>query len=103
MYAIIETGGKQYRVQEGLTLKVELLAAEPGTQVTLDKVLAVGQGADLRLGQPYVSGASVTCDVVEHGRAKKVIIFKKRRRHDSRKKQGHRQGFTTLKISAITA
>ena len=101
MYAIVETGGKQYRVEEGLVLKVERLSAEAGSSVTLDKVLAVGRGADVSFGAPYVSGASVACEVLEHGRGKKIVIFKKRRRKDSRKKQGHRQDFTAIKVTGI--
>ena len=101
MYAIVETGGKQYRVEEGLVLKVERLEADAGSSVTLDKVLALGQGQDMAFGQPYVSGASVACEVLEHGRGKKIVVFKKRRRQDSRKKQGHRQDYTALKVTAI--
>ncbi len=103
MYAIIETGGKQYRVEEGLKLSVEKLAVQPGEEVTIDSVLMVGEGADVKVGKPYVDGAKVTCDVVEHGRGKKIIIFHKRRRQDSHKKQGHRQDFTTLAVKSIQA
>lgn len=103
MYAIIETGGKQYKVQEGLVFSVEKLVAETGSEVVLDKVLAVGSGADLTVGQPYVASAKVTAEVVEHGRGDKIIVFKKRRRKDSKKTQGHRQDFTRLKVKTISA
>jgi len=103
MYAIIETGGKQLRVEEGREIKVERLAAEPGSEVVLDKVLLVDKGGDLAVGQPYVDKAKVSCEVVDHGRGKKIVVFHKRRRKDSAKKQGHRQDFTTLKIKTIQA
>lgn len=102
MYAIIETGGKQYRVEEGSTLRVETLAAEVGGEVTLDKVLMVG-GGTLSVGAPYVEQAKVTAKVLEHGRGDKVLVFKKRRRHDSRRMQGHRQNYTAIKITSISA
>ena len=102
MYAIIETGGKQFRVEEGLEIKVAKLQADAGSEVTIDKVLLVG-GQDLKVGAPFVEAAQVTAEVVGHGRAKKIIVFKKRRRNDFRKKQGHRQDFTTLKIKSICA
>jgi large subunit ribosomal protein L21 len=103
MFAIVETGGKQFRVQEGLTVKVAKLDAEAGSELSLDKVLMAGEGEDLKIGTPYVEGAKVTCQVVDHGRDKKIIVFKKKRRKDYRKKQGHRQDFTTLKVTAIQA
>ncbi|WP_462323431.1 50S ribosomal protein L21 [Desulfoplanes sp.] len=103
MFAIVETGGKQFRVQEGLTVKVAKLDAEAGSELSLDKVLMAGEGEDLKVGTPYVDGAKVTCEVVDHGRDKKIIVFKKKRRKDYRKKQGHRQDFTTLKVTAIQA
>ncbi len=103
MYAIIETGGKQVRVEEGREIKVERLAAEPGSEILLDKVLMVDKGGDVAIGQPYVDKAQVACEVLEHGRGKKIIVFHKRRRKDSSKKQGHRQDFTTLKIKTIQA
>ena len=102
MYAVIETGGKQYCVSEGSRLKVEKLAVEAGSEVVLDKVLMLG-GSSFNVGSPYVSGAKVTAEVIEHARAKKIVIFKKRRRHDSRLKQGHRQTYTTIRIKSITA
>lgn len=102
MYAIIETGGKQYRVQEGAKLRVAKLSGEVGGEVTLDKVLMVG-GGDTTFGSPYVENAKVTAEVLEHGRGEKIYVFKKRRRQDSRRMQGHRQDYTAIKIKAITA
>ncbi|WP_035066470.1 50S ribosomal protein L21 [Nitratidesulfovibrio termitidis] len=102
MYAIIETGGKQFRVEEGGKIFVEKLEAEAGSEIVIDKVLMLGGGA-FSVGAPYVEGAKVTAEVVEHGRGEKLIVFKKWRRNDSRKKQGHRQDFTALKIKAIQA
>lgn len=102
MYAIIETGGKQYRVEEGSKLRVETLAAEVGGEVTLDKVLMIG-GDTMSVGTPYVEQAKVTAEVLEHGRGDKILVFKKRRRHDSRRTQGHRQNYTAIKITSISA
>ena len=101
MYAVIKTGGKQYRVAAGETLKVERLEADVGQEVTLDQVLAVGAGADLVSGAPFVSGASVVASVVSHGRHEKIRIFKMRRRKHYQKRQGHRQSFTEIRISAV--
>lgn len=103
MYAIIKTGGKQYRVQAGDTLKVESLAGDVGSDVTLDQVLALGSGADVTLGAPLVQGASVVATVVSHGKHDKVRIFKMRRRKHYQKRQGHRQRFTEIKIGAVNA
>lgn len=103
MYAIIETGGKQFKVEEGLELDVALMAAEPGAEVEIDKVLMIGQGSDVKIGTPYVDSAKVNCEVVGHGRGKKIIVFKKWNRNDSQKKQGHRQDYTKLKVKSITA
>jgi large subunit ribosomal protein L21 len=102
MYAIIESGGKQFRVEEGGKIRVEKLTEAVGGEVVLDKVLMVG-GGSFAVGSPYLSAAKVTAQVVEHGRGEKIIVFKKRRRQDSRRTQGHRQDFTTLKITSITA
>lgn len=102
MYAIIETGGKQYRIEEGTQLRVEKLGAETGAEVTLDKVLMLG-GESLKVGAPYVENATVTAEVVAHARAPKVQVFKRWRRNDSRKLRGHRQDYTTLKIKSINA
>lgn len=103
MYAIIKTGGKQYRVAFGDKLKVESLNAEVGSQVTLSEVLAVSDGNELKVGAPFVEGACVTATVVSHGRHDKVRIFKMRRRKHSIKSAGHRQNYTELKIDTITA
>lgn len=103
MYAIIKTGGKQYRVAAGDTIKVETLNAEVGSQVTLSEVLAVSDGNELKVGAPFVEGASVTATVVSHGRHDKVRIFKMRRRKHSIKSAGHRQNYTELKINSIAA
>lgn len=103
MFAIIETGGKQYRVEEGFHFQVEKLDAVEGAEVTLDKVLFVDKNGEVQVGKPYLPGASVTCEVLAQGRGKKVIIFKKWRRNDSFKKQGHRQSYTLLKVKAISA
>ena len=103
MYAVIKTGGKQYRVAAGEKIKVEQIAADVGQEVVLDQVLAVGNGAELKVGAPLVSGASVKATVVAHGKHDKVHIFKMRRRKHYQKRQGHRQQFTELEIVAIAA
>jgi len=103
MYAVIQTGGKQYRVSEGDTLKVEKLVADEGASVDLDKVLMVADGEDVRVGSPFIEGGRVTATVRGHGRAKKVTIVKFRRRKHHLKRQGHRQWFTELKITGISA
>ena len=101
MHAVIKTGGKQYRVAPGDTLKVETLAAEVGQQVTLSEVLAVSNGDDVKVGSPFVAGAAVVATVVAHGRHDKVTIFKMKRRKHYQKHQGHRQNFTELRIDSI--
>ena len=103
MYAIIKAGGTQYRDAAGDTIKVETLNAEVGSQVTLSEVLAVSDGNELKVGAPFVEGASVTATVVSHGRHDKVRIFKMRRRKHSIKSAGHRQNYTELKIDSIAA
>jgi len=103
MYAVIQTGGKQYRVSEGATLRVEKLEAETGASVDLDKVLMVGEGDSVKIGTPFVEGGKVTATVQAHGRAKKVHIVKFRRRKHHLKRQGHRQWYTELKITGISA
>ncbi|MBQ9452333.1 MAG: 50S ribosomal protein L21 [Desulfovibrio sp.] len=100
MYAIIETGGKQYRVEEGTKLVVEKLAAEAGSDISLDKVLMLG-GAECKVGTPYLAGTAVTAEVVGHGRGPKIKVFKRWRRNDSRKLRGHRQDCTTLRVKSI--
>ena len=101
MYAVIKTGGKQYKVAPGEKLKVELIPADVGAQIVLEQVLLVGDGSNVRLGQPIVAGATVNATVLAHGRGDKVKIFKMRRRKHYQKHQGHRQGFTELKIDGI--
>jgi len=102
MYAIIETGGKQIKVEEGQEITVELLRGKEGEEVTFDKVLFVG-GEDSKIGTPYVEGATVTGKIVEHGRGKKIIIFKYKAKKNYRRKQGHRQPYTKVKIEKINA
>jgi len=103
LYAIVETGGGQVRVEEGREINVRKIQAEPGSEVILDKVLLVGAGDNVQVGRPYVDNARVACEVTGHGRDKKIVIFHKKRRKDSAKKQGHRQDFTTIKIKTIQA
>ena len=101
MYAVITTGGKQYRVAAGEKIKVEQIAADVGQEIVFDQVLAVGNGAELVVGSPLVAGAQVVATVVAHGKHDKVRIFKMRRRKHYQKRQGHRQGYTELEIGAI--
>lgn len=103
MYAVIQAGGKQYRVAEGDTLKVEKISVDEGSSLELDKVLMVADGADVKIGKPYVEGGKVTATVKAHGRGKKVKIIKFRRRKHHLKRQGHRQWFTELEITGINA
>jgi large subunit ribosomal protein L21 len=102
MYAVIKTGGKQYRVAEGDRLRVEKLAGNVGDAVTFDTVLLVGSGDGVKVGAPLVSGAKVQAKITAQDRAKKIIIFKFRRRKNYRRKTGHRQPFTALEITGIT-
>ena len=101
MYAVIKTGGKQYKVAAGEKIKVEQIAADVGQEIVIDQVLAVGQGSGLQVGTPLVLGASVTVTVISHGRGDKIRIFKMRRRKHYQKRQGHRQNYTELQIGAI--
>ena len=101
MHAVIRTGGKQYRVQAGDELLIEKLDVNEGDEVTFDDILAVGDGADIKIGQPVVDGASVVADVLEQGRLRKVVVFKKNRRKGYQVKRGHRQHFTRIKIKSI--
>lgn len=101
MYAVIKSGGKQYRVAPGDKLKLETLAAEVGQKVSLGEVLAMGNGADLRVGTPLLAGAAVTATVLAHGRHDKVTIFKMKRRKHYAKSGGHRQNFTEVQIDSI--
>jgi large subunit ribosomal protein L21 len=103
MYAVIKTGGKQYKVAAGDKLKVEQIAAEVGQEVVLDQVLAVGQGAELKTGSPLLAGASVKAKVVSHGLHPKVRIFKMRRRKHYQRHGGHRQAYTELEIGSVAA
>jgi large subunit ribosomal protein L21 len=103
MYAVIKTGGKQYRVCAGQKLKVEQIPAEVGAEITLDQVLMVGEGESVKVGAPLVAGATVKCTVVSHGRHDKIKIFKMRRRKHYQKHQGHRQNYTELRIDTIAA
>ena len=103
MYAIIKTGGKQYMVNEGDVLMVEKLDVESGAKVMFEEVLAVGNDGELNLGSPVVAGAKVEATVVENGKTKKVIVFKYKPKKDYRKKQGHRQPFTKVRIEKINA
>ncbi len=100
-YAVVETGGKQYRVKPEDTLSVELLKAEAGDSIDLDRVLALSDGESLKVGTPLVEGAKVTAKVVEHIRGEKVVSFKKKRRKGYSRKVGHRQELTVLKIESI--
>lgn len=101
MFAVIKTGGKQYRVAANDVLKIEKVAGDAGAVVSFAEVLAVGEGDRVEIGAPYVTGATVTAEVVEQGRGEKVIAFKKRRRQNSRRKRGHRQELTTVRIHEI--
>jgi len=103
MYAVVETGGKQYRVMKGETLRVELMAAEPGSTVELDRVLLLGNGETVTVGNPLVDGAKVSALVKNHGRAEKIRIVKFRRRKHHRKQMGHRQHYTEIEITGINA
>ncbi|MGJ7042611.1 large subunit ribosomal protein L21 [Shinella sp. BE166] len=103
MFAVIKTGGKQYRVAANDVLTIEKLSGGAGAKIEFTEVLMVGVGADATIGAPFVEGAIVTAEVVEHGRAKKVIAFKKRRRQNSKRSRGHRQHNTTVRIIDIAA
>jgi len=103
MYAVIQTGGKQYRVAEGDILRVELLDKEPKQAIVFDRVLLVDNEGDLKVGMPLVKGATVTAEVITHDRAKKVIIFKKKRTTTYQRTQGHRQAYTEIRIKGIKA
>ncbi len=102
MYAIIETGGKQYKVEQGDFVFIEKLGAQEGEAVTFDKVLVVG-GDDVKIGAPYVEGATVTANVVKNGKDKKIIVYKYKPKKGYHKKQGHRQPYTKVEITAINA
>ena len=103
MYAVIQTGGKQYRVSEGDVLRVEKIKAEEGDSVDLDKVLMVGEGESVNVGTPYIEGGKVTATIKAQGRGKKIKIIKFKRRKHHMKRQGHRQSYTELEITGISA
>ena len=103
MYAIVRTGGKQYQVAQGDQLRVETLAGAVGETVELSDVLLVADGEDVKIGQPQVEGAKVTATIVEQGKAKKVLVYKKKRRKGYEVKNGHRQQYTALRIEGISA
>jgi large subunit ribosomal protein L21 len=101
MYAVVNTGGKQYKVQKGETLRIEKIPGEVGSRVTFDRVLMVADGEDVRVGQPLVEKAAVLASIVEQDKAKKIIVFKYKRRKRYRRKQGHRQPYTAIRIDGI--
>ena len=101
MYAIIQTGGKQYRVSEGDVLSVEKLPVAEGEEVVFDQVLTVVSDSDIKIGKPVVEGAKVTAKVVEHGKGKKILVFKYKAKSNYRKRQGHRQPYTKVEIKKI--
>ena len=103
MYAVIETGGKQYKVQEGDIVFVERLSGEENSQVVFDKIIAIGDGSDIKVGAPYVDGATVEANLVKNGKDKKVIVYKMKPKKNYRRKQGHRQPYTKVQITAIKA
>lgn len=101
MYAIIETGGKQYRVENGSTIQVENLVGDVGSTIELDQVRLVHGDGGLLIGQPLVKGAKVTAEIVRHGRTRSITVFKKKRRKNYRRTRGHRQGFTQIRVTGI--
>ena len=102
MYAVFQTGGKQFRAEAGTRLRVPSLDVEPGDSVTFDRILLAGDGEDsVQVGTPVVEGASVKAEVIRHGRGDKIIVFKRKRRKGYRKKQGHRQNFTEIRIDKV--
>ncbi|NPB10043.1 MAG: 50S ribosomal protein L21 [Thermodesulfobacteria bacterium] len=103
MYAVIKTGGKQYKVSPGDVIRVEKIPGDPGQEIELSEVLLVGEGNEVKIGQPLVEGAKVIATIVEQGRSRKIIVFKKKRRKNYRRKRGHRQYYTDLQIKEIQA
>ena len=103
MIAVVKTGGKQYKISEGDVFQVEKLEGKVGETINLDQVLICGEGDSIKIGSPYVEGCSVACEVTEQLRDKKIIVFKKHRRKNYRRKNGHRQSLTRLKVTGITA
>lgn len=102
MFAVIKTGGKQFRAEPGARIRIPSLEAEPGDNVVFDEVLLASDGDSVRVGTPTVDGAQVKAEVLGHGRDRKVIVFKRKRRKGYRKKQGHRQGFTEIRVSEVS-
>lgn len=102
MYAIIRLGGHQYRAEPGKTLRLQSMDVEPGETVKFEEVLLGADGETIKVGAPMLSGASVSAEVVRHGRGEKIIIFKHKRRKNYRRKQGHRQGFTEVRVNEIS-
>ncbi len=103
MYAVVHTGGKQYKVEKGETLRIEKIPGEVGSAVTFDKVLMVADGEEIRVGQPVLENAKVLASIIEQDKAKKVLVFKYKRRKRYRRKQGHRQPYTAIRIDGIDA
>lgn len=103
MYAVVKIKGQQFRVEPGATLQVPLMDVEEGASVTLEEVLMLADGEDINVGSPTVTGATVAAEIVRHGRSRKVVVFKKKRRKNYRRKKGHRQPFTELSIKGIDA
>jgi len=101
MYAVFRTGGKQFRAEPGKKIRVPTMEVEPGESVTFDDVLLASDGKDVQVGAPTVNGVTVKAEVVRHGRDKKIIVFKRKRRKGYRRKQGHRQGFTEIRVDEI--
>ena len=101
MYAVVETGGKQYRVQKDDVLKVELLKGEPGDEVVLDKVLMRGKDDSVEIGKPYIDGASVKAEILDFGRSDKVLVFKFKSKKNVRKMRGHRQNYVEIRITEV--
>jgi large subunit ribosomal protein L21 len=103
MYAVFQSGGKQHRVAEGQTVRLEKIEVAPGESIEFDNILMISNGEDVKIGTPYVAGGKVTAEIVTHGRGEKIKVVKFRRRKHSRKQMGHRQWFTEVKITAINA
>jgi large subunit ribosomal protein L21 len=103
MYAVVSTGGKQYKVKRGETLRIEKIPGEVGSSVTFDQVLMAGEGESVRIGQPLLENAAVQARIVEQDKAKKILVFKYKRRKRYRRKQGHRQPYTAIRIDDIVA
>lgn len=101
MFAVFKSGGKQFRAEPGSQLRIPTIQAEPGDSITFDEVLLTSDDGDVKVGAPTIDGATVTAEVLRHGRDKKVIVFKRKRRKGYRKKQGHRQGFTEIRVAEV--